>query len=131
LFFSLADRSFNDLTQYPVFPWVVQDYSSPRLDLDSRKTYRDLSKPIGRYQYSVQGVPLGGSGLLLAPLGPRLQEDLQRSLQTYRYWVPTYVSVLSARCFSVFGKPDPEPHQSNSRIRIRIEGKIQELWAQN
>jgi hypothetical protein len=49
----LADRSFNDLTQYPVFPWVVQDYSSPRLDLDSRKTYRDLSKPIGRYPYSV------------------------------------------------------------------------------
>ena len=25
---SLADRSFNDLTQYPVFPWVVADYTS-------------------------------------------------------------------------------------------------------
>jgi len=44
---SIADRSFNDLTQYPVFPWVIQDYTSPTLDLDSEKTYRDLTKPIG------------------------------------------------------------------------------------
>ena len=42
---SLADRSFNDLTQYPVFPWVVADYSSDALDLDSEATFRDLSKP--------------------------------------------------------------------------------------
>jgi len=44
---SLADRSLNDLTQYPVFPWVIQDYTSTTLDLDNVKTYRDLSKPIG------------------------------------------------------------------------------------
>ena len=44
---SLADRSFNDLTQYPVFPWVVADYSSDALDLDSEATFRDLSKPMG------------------------------------------------------------------------------------
>ena len=25
---TLANRSFNDLSQYPVFPWVVSDYSS-------------------------------------------------------------------------------------------------------
>jgi len=44
---SAADRSFNDLTQYPVFPWVVSDYTSQTLDLDDEKTFRDLSKPIG------------------------------------------------------------------------------------
>ena len=49
LLFGYAGRTYNDLSQYPVFPWVVQDYSSSRLDLDSRKTYRDLSKPIGRH----------------------------------------------------------------------------------
>uniref|UniRef100_A0A2C9KF32 BEACH domain-containing protein n=1 Tax=Biomphalaria glabrata TaxID=6526 RepID=A0A2C9KF32_BIOGL len=43
----LADRSFNDLAQYPVMPWVIQDYSSSKLDLDDEDTYRDLSKPIG------------------------------------------------------------------------------------
>ncbi|XP_065203348.1 protein FAN-like [Planococcus citri] len=44
---SMADRTFNDLTQYPVFPWVIADYSSSTLDLTNPKTFRDLSKPIG------------------------------------------------------------------------------------
>ncbi|XP_063224918.1 protein FAN-like isoform X2 [Bacillus rossius redtenbacheri] len=44
---SLADRTFNDLTQYPVFPWVVSDFSAYKLDLDNPKMFRDLKKPIG------------------------------------------------------------------------------------
>lgn len=44
---SLADRSKNDLTQYPVFPWVVADYKSDVLDLSNTDTFRDLSKPMG------------------------------------------------------------------------------------
>lgn len=43
----LADRSLHDISQYPVMPWVVADYDSPRLELDKPKTFRDLSKPIG------------------------------------------------------------------------------------
>lgn len=43
----LAGRTFNDLTQYPVFPWVVADYNSEFLDLDAPSTFRDLSKPMG------------------------------------------------------------------------------------
>lgn len=44
---TLAGRSFNDLTQYPVFPWVLCDYTSEELDLDDPRIYRDLSKPMG------------------------------------------------------------------------------------
>uniref|UniRef100_A0A8D8WJ65 Protein FAN n=1 Tax=Cacopsylla melanoneura TaxID=428564 RepID=A0A8D8WJ65_9HEMI len=44
---SLADRSLNDLTQYPVFPWVISNYTCDTLDLSDPKNYRDLSKPIG------------------------------------------------------------------------------------
>ncbi|GAB6030402.1 hypothetical protein CHUAL_007280 [Chamberlinius hualienensis] len=44
---SMADRSFNDLTQYPVFPWVIADYTSQELNLNDPKSFRDLSKPIG------------------------------------------------------------------------------------
>lgn len=44
---SLADRTFHDLTQYPVMPWVLQDYTSTTLDLKDPRIYRDLSKPIG------------------------------------------------------------------------------------
>lgn len=47
LYFSLADRTVNDLTQYPVFPWVVADYTSSTLDLSNSNTFRDLTKPIG------------------------------------------------------------------------------------
>ena len=43
----MADRSFNDLTQYPVFPWVIKDYTSDTLNLEDPNVYRDLSKPIG------------------------------------------------------------------------------------
>ncbi|XP_055537096.1 protein FAN-like [Wyeomyia smithii] len=44
---SLADRTYQDLTQYPVFPWVISDYSSERLNLSDPAVYRDLTKPIG------------------------------------------------------------------------------------
>ena len=44
---TIAGRGYNDLTQYPVFPWVLKDYSSEELDLDDPDSFRDLSKPIG------------------------------------------------------------------------------------
>jgi len=44
---ALAGRSFHDLTQYPVFPWVLSDYTSPTLDLNNPEVYRDLRKPMG------------------------------------------------------------------------------------
>ncbi|KAK8008829.1 hypothetical protein PG991_011380 [Apiospora marii] len=44
---TMAGRTFNDLTQYPVFPWILADYTSDELDLEDPATYRDLSKPMG------------------------------------------------------------------------------------
>lgn len=75
---TLAGRSYNDLMQYPVFPWILADYDSEviagfgyghkkmtfphgsswvtvalvgvvnqELDLNSPKTFRNLSKPMG------------------------------------------------------------------------------------
>ncbi|KAG7526280.1 FAN protein [Solea senegalensis] len=44
---NLADRSCNDLSQYPIFPWVIADYSSAQLDMTNAATFRDLSKPVG------------------------------------------------------------------------------------
>jgi len=42
-----AGRSFNDLSQYPIFPWILSDYSCENLDLTDVNIYRDLSKPLG------------------------------------------------------------------------------------
>ena len=44
---TLAGRSYNDLSQWPVFPWVLSNYTSETLDLSDPSNYRDLSKPIG------------------------------------------------------------------------------------
>ncbi len=43
---TLAGRSYNDLMQYPVFPWIILDTESDVLELNET-TVRDLSKPIG------------------------------------------------------------------------------------
>ena len=44
---TMAGRTFNDLTQYPVFPWVLADYTSEELDLSDPQSFRDLTKPMG------------------------------------------------------------------------------------
>ncbi|XP_077792798.1 neurobeachin-like protein 2 [Podarcis muralis] len=44
---TIAGRTYNDLSQYPVFPWILQDYVSETLDLNNPAVFRDLSKPIG------------------------------------------------------------------------------------
>jgi hypothetical protein len=44
---TIAGRTYNDLTQYPVFPWVLQDFTSSQINLGDKKSFRDLSKPIG------------------------------------------------------------------------------------
>ncbi|CAF0851553.1 unnamed protein product [Adineta ricciae] len=42
-----AERSFHDCSQYPVFPWVLRNYTADNLDLKDPQSFRDLSKPIG------------------------------------------------------------------------------------
>ncbi|XP_061652888.1 neurobeachin-like protein 1 isoform X2 [Phyllopteryx taeniolatus] len=43
---TIAGRTYNDLAQYPVFPWVLADYTSEELDLLDPLVFRDLSKPV-------------------------------------------------------------------------------------
>lgn len=44
---TLSGRSYNDLSQYPVFPWILSDYVSSSLNLCDERSFRDLSKPVG------------------------------------------------------------------------------------
>jgi len=70
-----SGRSYNDMTQYPVFPWVITDFQSATLDLNNPEVYRDLSKPVGalnpdrweiyreRYEGFADGMQMGaGAG---------------------------------------------------------------------
>ena len=44
---TISGRSFNDLCQYPVMPWVLAQYEADAIDLSDPSVYRDLSKPVG------------------------------------------------------------------------------------
>jgi hypothetical protein len=47
----LGGRSYNDISQYPVFPWIICDYKRDKIkesDFNTDKTlFRDLSLPLG------------------------------------------------------------------------------------
>jgi len=44
----LSGRSFNDLCQYPVMPWVLSNYHSAEIpDLNDPNNFRDMTKPMG------------------------------------------------------------------------------------
>ena len=42
----LSGRTFNDLMQHPVMPWILADYTSPHLNLNAATSFRNLRKPI-------------------------------------------------------------------------------------
>ena len=45
-----AGRSFNDLTQYPVFPWIITNYQSD--ELNEKEDFRNLSIPVGMFDFN-------------------------------------------------------------------------------
>ena len=46
----LAGRSFNDLTQYPVFPWIITNYECK--ELNEYEHFRNLSLPVGMFDFN-------------------------------------------------------------------------------
>eukprot|EP01083_Nonionella_stella_P066397 174828_1 len=42
-----AGRTTDDITQYPVFPWVISAMNLESLDLSDASVYRNLSRPMG------------------------------------------------------------------------------------
>lgn len=45
-----AGRSFNDLTQYPVFPWIITNYQTD--ELNEKNDFRNLSIPVGMFDFN-------------------------------------------------------------------------------
>ena len=35
------------MVQYPIFPWIIKQYTDDTIDLNDPETYRDLAKPMG------------------------------------------------------------------------------------
>jgi hypothetical protein len=68
----IAGRTYSDLAQYPVFPWVVRNYTSPRLDLRDPHNFRDLRWPMGAQERAARERAMEHFAML--------QEDYQRQL---------------------------------------------------
>ena len=49
-----SGRSFNDLTQYPIFPWIISNYSTDLLD--DENNFRNLSLPIGMMEFNEKSI---------------------------------------------------------------------------
>lgn len=41
---TMAGRTYADLSQYPVFPWVLSNYKSDSLDLNNPDNYRKFCR---------------------------------------------------------------------------------------
>ena len=46
---TMSGRSFNSSSQYPIMPWIINNYDRESLDINDSSIYRDLSKPIGSF----------------------------------------------------------------------------------
>lgn len=42
----ISGRTYQDLMQYPIFPWILADYESHTLNLANPNVYRRLDRPI-------------------------------------------------------------------------------------
>jgi len=51
---TVAGRTYSDLNQYPVYPWVLVNYESNEMDLTLASNYRDLSKVTCRTTVSAE-----------------------------------------------------------------------------
>ena len=50
-----SNRSYNDISQYPVFPWIFANYDDPLKSDSNKYNYRDLSLPMGMLALNEEG----------------------------------------------------------------------------
>jgi hypothetical protein len=48
-----SGRSFNDLTHYPIFPWIISNYTAGQLE---ENNFRNLSIPIGMMEFNDKSI---------------------------------------------------------------------------
>ncbi|TPP51239.1 Beige/BEACH domain family protein [Leishmania donovani] len=113
-----ASRCANDVFQYPVFPWVLADYTSSALDLSQPSTFRDLSKPIGA---------LSPSRLALL----RERAEFLREAEETAYLYSTHYSSAAIVAYYLV-RPHPEFQLSlqggTLDVPERIMESIPQLW---
>ena len=109
---TLAGRSYNDLMQYPVFPWILSDYDSESIDLSNPSSFRDLSKPMG------------------AQTGSRLEQFVKRYKEwddpiTPPYHYGTHYSSAMIVCSYLVRMEPFAQHFLRLQVRLQLNTKLQ------
>jgi hypothetical protein len=112
-----GNRSYNDLSQYPIFPWILAKYTDPlqeTIPLVNIKVYhyRDLNLPLGMMTMTEESKKRREKYLLTYET---LKEDTSEGIKPYlfgtSYSNPFYVSYYLIRLFPF------------SHISIELQGK--------
>ena len=92
-----SNRSYNDISQYPIFPWIINDYED--LNLIEEK-YRDLNSPMG--MITINEASTARKELFLENF-ENLKNDTDANIKPYmfgsNYSNPTYVCNYLVRIF--------------------------------
>jgi factor associated with neutral sphingomyelinase activation len=104
-----AYRSFLDLSQYPVFPWLLTNFKNEYLDINDPSNYRDLSKPIGALNPTrLQSFKIRYEGMIQGNIGTRWLYGTHYSAPGYvvGYLIRTFPLYMLKLHQGTFDKPD-------------------------
>lgn len=120
---TFAGRSLNDLSQYPVFPWVLVDYHSSELDLEDPLNYRDLSLPIG----AMNQQRLNSLIDRMKNLHPKTNDELKPFLYGSHYSNPANILFFMIR-LEPFSKLCTQLQSGKFDCADRIFNSVPDCW---
>ncbi|KAG1662394.1 Lysosomal-trafficking regulator [Nymphon striatum] len=139
----MAGRSFNDLMQYPVFPFVLSDYSNHILNLLDSSVYRNFSKPmaiqdkskeahfIQLYEYiKAENEKGNGDAFLGINNGPYHYSSLYSnsgSVLHFMVRLPPFTSMLLSYQDNNFDIPDRTFHSMNTSWRLSSSDSVTDV----
>ena len=112
-----GNRSYNDISQYPILPWVLSKYKDPLKEKEENNEnfdyqYRDMNLPLGMMELSPEGIRRKE---VFLETYETLKEEPSEGVKPYIYGTsysnPFYVSYYLIRLF---------PY---SHISIELQGK--------
>ena len=108
-----SNRSYNDINQYPVFPWIITDYTSQKFpDFGNEFFIRQMYKPMGMMDFTVEAKERKDN-YLEHWASNETDEDRDENYDRYgsHYSTSLYLTYYMVRVF---------PY---SYIRIELQGK--------
>lgn len=108
-----SNRSYNDINQYPVFPWIITDYVSPSIPpLETKDLIRHMGIPMGMMDFTPESKERK-ENYIEHWISNEADEDREENYDRYgsHYSTSLYLTYYLVRVFPF------------SYIRIELQGK--------